>query len=137
MRRISLTVVMLGMGAALIAGAGVSIVPNALMDLDRLVGTHASVAAAALGVGMCAAAVNPAAHLSWVRIGILYSALVVLYQAVIYLALGVPPAPAPLAFSLACGVLLVLLYPHRRDLLPKTPKQAQPSPVFPGKTETA
>ena len=132
MRRISLSVVMMVLGVALIAGAAVSILPIALIGLDPYVGTHTSVAAAALGAGICLAAVNPAAHLSWVRIAILYSVLVIAYQVAINLALGVPMAAAPMLFGLATGLLMILLYPNRKDLLPKSPRSPLAAAVAPG-----
>ena len=120
------------LGLALIAGAAVSIFPTALFGLDPYVGTHASVAAAALGIGICLAAFNPAAHISWVRIGILYSVLVIIYQVVVNLALGVPMSAAPIVFGLLTGILMIVLYPNRTDLLPKSPRVPVAADVLPG-----
>ena len=61
MRRLLLTVGMLLMGMALVGGAAVSLVGTSLLPLDQEVGTHASAAGAVLGIGLMAAAVNPAA----------------------------------------------------------------------------
>ena len=138
MRRIALSVVMTLLGMALIAGGVVSIFPIALIGFDPIIGTHASVAAAALGIGLCLAAWNPAAHITWVRIGIIYSGLVVLYEIVLYFYLGIPLAPVPLIFGVGCGVLLVALYPRRMDLLPKSPTTSEAvSPPFAGRESTA
>ena len=132
MRRIALSVVMMVLGVALIAGAAVSIFPTALFGLDPYVGTHASVAAAALGIGICLAAVNPAAHVSWVRIGIIYSGLVIVYQVVVNLALGVPMSAAPIILGLVTGILMIVLSPNRTDLLPKSPRAPGAAAALPG-----
>ena len=120
------------LGVALIAGAAISIIPIALIGLDPYIGTHASVAAAALGMGICLAAVNPAAHLSWVRIAILYSVLVIGYQVAVNLILGVPMSAAPIVFGLVTGGLMVALYPNRKDLLPKSPRAPVAAAELPG-----
>lgn len=132
MRRIGLTVVLTALGVALIGGAAVSLFPVALIGLDPYIGTHASVAEAALGCGLCLAAVNPAAHLSWIRIAIVYAILTVAYELVLYFYLGVPLAPMPLGIGLVAGLLLILLYPNRGDLLPKSPRTPAAAAAFPG-----
>ena len=88
MKRIALTFVMLLMGTALIAGGAESIFPMALLPLDEAIGTHSSVAAIALGMGLCVSAFKPAAHIGWVRMGILYGLLVIAYQVAMYFYLG-------------------------------------------------
>lgn len=132
MRRIGLTVVMTALGVALIAGGAVSIFPNALLGLEPYVGTHSSVAAVALGFGLCLAAANPAAHVSWVRIALVYVVLAVAYELVLFFYLGLGLAPLPLGFGIACGILLVALYPNRGDLLPKSPRTPEPAANLPG-----
>jgi len=52
MRRKALTAVMLLFGVMLIAGGVISIIPTALFPVDQYLGSHASVAAVAMGVGM-------------------------------------------------------------------------------------
>jgi len=76
MKRLFLTFVMLLMGMALVGGAAVSLVGTALVPLDQQVGTHASAAGAVLGIGLMAAAINPAGNIGWVRAGILYGIVV-------------------------------------------------------------
>src|SRR4029077_6707572 len=81
MRRLLLTVGMLLMGMALVGGAAVSLVGTSLLPLDQEVGTHASAAGAVLGIGLMAAAVNPAGNIGWVRAGILYGFVVLAFEA--------------------------------------------------------
>src|SRR5207245_11246492 len=81
MKRLFLTVVMLLMGMALVGGAAASLVGTALIPLDQQVGTHTSAAGAVLGIGLMAAAINPAANIGWVRAVIRYG--------IVFLALGI------------------------------------------------
>jgi hypothetical protein len=131
-RRIGLTVVLMLMGALLIAGAVFSMIPTGLFPLDQWVGVHASVAAAALGIGLCAAAWDPVANVSWVRIAILYSGLVVVYQFLALLIVGVPLSPAPLIFGIVSAALLVVFYPFRGQLLPERGLDRRPTSTTTG-----
>jgi hypothetical protein len=132
MRRTVLTFVMMLEGALLILGAVGTILPTAVFPIDQYLGSQASAAAAALGVGLCVAAANPPAHVAWVRIGILYAGLTVGYQAFTYFLLGKPIAPASLTIAVVCGILMAVLYPHRGDLMPKTPRQLRAASIAPG-----
>lgn len=118
MRRIALTTVMLLMGTSLIAGGAASIYPTALIPLDETIGTHSSVAAIALGMGICVSAMRPTKHIGWIRIGILYGPLVVAYEIALYFLIGKPFNPGPVIFGLACSLLLAVLYPQRAKLIP-------------------
>ena len=131
MKRIALTFVMALMGAALIAGGAESIFPNTLLPLDEAIGTHSSVAAIALGMGICISAFKPAAHIGWVRIAILYGLLVIAYQIVLYFYLGKPFSPAPLIFGIACSLLLTALYPDRGKLIPPPTDEPASTPFEP------
>jgi hypothetical protein len=132
MRRIVLTFVMMLEGALLIAGAVATVLPTALFPFDEFVGSQASAAAAALGVGLCVAAANPRAHVAWVRIGILYAVLTLGQQAFVYFVLGKPVALLAVSVALVGGVLMAVLYPQRGDLMPKTPRQQRATSVVPG-----
>jgi hypothetical protein len=101
-----------------------------LLPLDEVTGTHSSVAAIALGMGICISAVRPAAHIGWVRMGILYGPLVVAYEALLLHLFNKPFSPGPLIFGLSCSFLLALLYPDRGRLIPPaTEAEAQPVPT--------
>ena len=128
MRRMALTTVMLLMGTALIAGGAESIYPTALLPLDETIGTHSSVAAIALGMGICLAGMRPAMHVGWVRIGILYGPLVVAYQVTTFFLIGKPFSFGPLIFGLGCSLLLAVLYPQRGKLIPPT-TDSEPAPA--------
>lgn len=120
MKRLFLTVVMLLMGMALVGGAAASLVGAALIPLDQQVGTHTSAAGAVLGIGLMAAAINPAANIGWVRAGILYGIVVFGFEIGSHFLLGAPFNIGPVVFGLACALLLVALYPERRSLVPPT-----------------
>src|SRR5712691_883679 len=118
MKRLFLTVVMLLMGMALVGGAAVSLVGTALVPLDQQVGTHASAAGAVLGIGLMAAAVNPAGNIAWVRAGILYGVVVLAFELGSWKVWGAEFHIGPVVFGLAFSLLLIALYPERRALVP-------------------
>ena len=117
-RRIALSATMLVLGVCLVASAAVSTFPNLLLPLGQYMGTHSSVAAAALGFGICVAAFNPVAHVSWIRIAIVYSILDVLYEIAMKAYMNAPFAPLPLALGIISAALLIGLYPQRQRLMP-------------------
>ncbi len=120
MRRVLLTISMLLMGMALVGGAAESLVGTSLVPLDQEVGTHASAAGAVLGIGLMAAAVNPAGNVGWVRAGILYGFVVLAFEAGSYFLLHSQFHLGPVFFGLAFSLLLIALYPQRRALVPPT-----------------
>jgi hypothetical protein len=103
------------------------------LPLDQEVGTHASAAGAVLGIGLMAAAVNPAGNIGWVRAGILYGFVVVAFEAGSYYVWHAPFHFGPVFFGLAFSLLLIATYPQRRKLVPSTEKKAvlAPEPVAP------
>src|SRR5713226_8758029 len=128
MRRLLLTAVMLLMGAALVGGSAKALFGDALLPLDQEIGTHSSAAGAVLGIGLMAAAFNPAANVAWVRAGILYGVVVLAFEAGAYFILGAREQfhIGPVFFGLAFSLLLIALYPQRRDLVPhQTPAAAK------------
>jgi hypothetical protein len=119
-RRLLLTVGMLLMGMALVGGAAVSLVGTTLLPLDQEVGTHASAAGAVLGIGLMAAAVNPAGNVGWVRAGILYGFVVLAFEAGSYFVWHASFHLGPVFFGLAFSLLLIATYPERKHLIPST-----------------
>jgi hypothetical protein len=129
MRRLLLTVGMLLMGMALVGGAAVSLVGTSLLPLDQEVGTHASAAGAVLGIGLMAAAVNPAGNIGWVRAGILYGFVVLAFEAGSYYLWRSPFHIGPVFFGLAFSLLLIATYPQRRQLIPSTSRRVTKTPT--------
>jgi hypothetical protein len=115
---------MLLMGMALVGGAAVSLVGTSLLPLDQEVGTHASAAGAVLGIGLMAAAVNPAGNIGWVRAGILYGFVVLAFEAGSYYLWHAPFHIGPVFFGLAFSLLLIATYPQRKQLVPATSRAA-------------
>jgi hypothetical protein len=126
MRRLLLTVGMLLMGMALVGGAAVSLVGTSLLPLDQEVGTHASAAGAVLGIGLMAAAVNPAGNIGWVRAGILYGFVVLAFEAGSYYLWHASFHIGPVFFGLAFSLLLIATYPERKQLVRSSPNPAPP-----------
>ncbi len=125
MRRIILSIGMLLMGVGLVGGAAQTLVGSPLAGLDEQVGTHGSAAAAVLGIGLIVAAVNPAASTGWVRAGILYGFVVLLFEAGGYFAFRKTFHLGPVIFGLAFSLLLIATYPQRE----KPVSMAAPEPA--------
>lgn len=123
-----LTVVMLLLGILLIAGSTVSIFATSLFPFDGLAGTDASVAGVAFGIGIAVAAFNPVAHVSWVRIAILYCILVIVYRVVFGMFWGTFGTGVPMVMAIIFGIALIVLYPTRGDLMPHSGTVAEDLP---------
>jgi len=135
MRRLMLTGVMVLMGAALVAGSARALFGERLFPLDQEIGTHASSAAAVLGIGLMAAAVHPSDNIAWVRAGILYGFITIAYEVGAHYMIGAEFFFGPVIFGIACSLLLIALYPQRSKLVPpmsdpptayRQPSQAAP-----------
>jgi hypothetical protein len=118
MRRLLLTIVMVLMGAALVAGSARALFGERLLPLDLELGTNASAAAAVLGIGLMAAAIHPAANIAWVRAGILYGLVTIGYELGAHFLIGSKFYFGPVIFGIACSLLLIALYPQRNKLMP-------------------
>jgi len=134
---------MLLMGMGLVGGSAASLVGTTLLPLDQEVGTHTSAAGAVLGIGLMAAAVNPAANIGWVRAGILYGFVVLAFEAGSYLLWRAPFHLGPVIFGLAFSLLLIATYPHRKALVPAgreasaaKPEASKPEPSKPAPPES-
>src|SRR2546430_17254561 len=117
MKRIILPVGMLLMGIALVGGAAQTLI-GSLASLDEQIGTHGSAAAAVLGVGLIVAAVNPSAHLGWVRAGILYGLVVLVFEGGSWLGFPKTFHPGPVIFGLGFALFLIAPSPQPEKLLP-------------------
>jgi hypothetical protein len=124
-----LTGVMVLMGAAMVAGSARALFGDNLLPLDLQLGTHASAAAAVLGIGLMVAAVNPAGNITWVRAGILYGLVTVAYELGAHFWIGSEFYWGPVIFGLACSLLLVALYPQREKLVPPLTNPPEPRTV--------
>jgi hypothetical protein len=113
-----LTLVMVLMGAAMVAGSARALFGNALLPLDLEIGSNSSAAAAVLGIGLMAAAVHPANNIAWVRAGILYGLVTVFYELGAHYIIGSRFYFGPVIFGIACSLLLIALYPQRAKLVP-------------------
>jgi len=129
MKRLLLTVGMLLMGMGLVGGAAAALIPTSLLPLDQEVGTHTSAAGAVLGIGLMAAAVNPAANIGWVRAGILYGFVVLAFEAGAYFLWRASFHLGPVIFGLAFSLLLIATYPERKKLIPSARSSTRKSAV--------
>lgn len=138
MRRLLLTVVMVLMGAAMVAGSGRALFGEALAPLDLEIGTNASAAAAVLGIGLMAAAIHPGHNIAWIRAGILYGFVTVGFEIGAYYLIGSKFYIGPIIFGLACSLLLIALYPQPAKLVPplRDPPTAYRMPQSPAAITT-
>jgi hypothetical protein len=137
MRRILLPVGMLLMGIALVGGAAETLVGSTLTPLDEQIGTHGSAAAAVLGIGLIFAAANPSAHIGWVRAGILYGFVVLLFEGGSYFLFRKTFHLGPVIFGLAFSLLLIAAYPERKKLIPSSAMPGRKPAVTPAPPEAA
>ncbi len=127
MKKVLLPVGMLLMGIALVGGAAETLVGSSLTPLDEQIGTHGSAAAAVLGIGLIVASVNPPGHIGWVRAGILYGFVVLLFEGGSWLLFHKTFHLGPVIFGLAFSLLLIATYPERKKLIPTV---AAPKPAI-------
>jgi hypothetical protein len=123
-----LTAVMLLMGMTMVAGSARALFGNALLPLDQEIGTHSSAAAAVLGIGLMAAAINPRANVSWVRAGILYGIVTIFFEVGAHFWIGAEFFIGPIIFGVACSLLLIALYPQPGKLVPPVTDQPATKP---------
>jgi len=70
-----------------------------------------------LGIGLIIAAFNPSGSVAWVRAGILYGLVVLVFEIVAAIH-GKGFHLGPVIFGLAFTLLLIAAYPERKKLLP-------------------
>lgn len=127
--RLAVNLVMVLLGVMLIVGSALSMIGTTIFPFDQWIGTRASAAGIAFGVGVAAAGVHPRSHISWVRLAVLYCLLDVVYEAGSWIVLGSAGfAPVPFLISLIFAGLLVFLYPDRGRLVPTPQAVEQTAP---------
>jgi hypothetical protein len=109
---------MLLMGILLVIGSTLSTFATSIFPFDKYLGINASVAGVVFGFGMAIASFDPEANLSWIRMGIMYAVLLVLYQLVFGYFVGVALNWGPIVVGVIFAFALVLLYPRGIDLIP-------------------
>src|SRR5690348_9349976 len=119
---------MLLMGIGLLGGAVGTVLVAEFRPIDEQVGTNGSAAAAVLGVGLIIAAINPSGSVAWVRAGILYGLVVLVFEITNVVVSHKDFHLGPVIFGLAFTLLLIAAYPERKKLL---------GDVVPNKDETA
>jgi hypothetical protein len=117
---VALPAVMVLMGVLLITSSLLAgFFGTVLFPMDQQFGTRGTIAGVAFGVGVAAAAVNPTGHVSWVRAAIVYCGLDVVYEILLFAWLGGHAfSLISLIVSAIFGVLLIVLYPNRKALVP-------------------
>ena len=137
MRPLILRIGMLLMGIGLLGGAVGTVLVAEFRAIDEQVGTNGSAAAAVLGIGLIVAAFNPSGSVAWVRAGILYGVVVLVFE-IVSAAHGHRFHLGPVIFGLAFTLLLVAAYPERKKLLPeRETKKEGPEPVASTSSERA
>src|SRR5690348_5785114 len=127
MRPLILRIGMLLMGIGLLGGAVGTVLISSFKAIDEQVGTNGSAAAAVLGIGLIIAAINPSGSVAWVRAGILYGLVVMVFEIVSAIH-GKGFHLGPVIFGLAFTLLLIAAYPERRKLLRDTSPPTTPAP---------
>ena len=135
MRPLILRIGLLLMGIGLLGGAVGTVLVASFKAIDEQVGTNGSAAAAVLGIGLIIAAINPSGSVAWVRAGILYGLVVLVFEIVSAIH-GKGFHLGPVIFGLAFTLLLIAAYPERRKLLsdtlrPKASKPVEEAPTAP------
>jgi hypothetical protein len=118
------------MGIGLLGGAVGTVLVQSFKAIDEQVGTNGSAAAAVLGIGLIIAALNPSGSVAWVRAGILYGLIVLVFEIVSAIH-GKGFHLGPVIFGLAFTLLLIASYPERAKLLPETGLGRRSRPATP------
>lgn len=138
MRPIILRIGLLLMGIGLLGGSVGTELIDSFKAIDEQVGTNGSAAAAVLGIGLIVAAFSPSGALGWVRAGILYGVIVLVFE-VVSAVHGKGFHLGPVIFGLAFTLLLIAAYPERKKLLPSsssTPPPDEKPGTAPAEEET-
>src|SRR5438132_12498186 len=125
MRPLILRIGLLLMGIGLVGGAAGTVLVTSFAPVDEQVGTHGSAAAAVLGIGLVVAAINPSGSIAWIRAGILYGIVVLIFEIISGLS-GKGFHLGPVIFGLAFTLLLIAAYPERKRLIGDTVDEPTP-----------
>src|SRR5438270_7903855 len=128
-RPLILRIGMLLMGIGLLGGAVGRVLVESFKSIDEQVGTNGSAAAAVLGIGLIIAAFNPAGSVAWVRGGILYGLVVLVFE-IVSATQGKGFHLGPVIFGLAFSLLLIATYPERKRLIGDNGASVKPSPLL-------
>ena len=139
MRPLILRIGLLLMGIGLLGGAVGTVLVSSFKAIDQQVGTNGSAAAAVLGIGLIIAAFNPSRSVAWVRAGILYGLVVLVFEIANVVVAHKDFQLGPVIFGLAFTLLLIAAYPERRKLIGDTlpPKASKTSEEVTPAVETA
>jgi len=129
-RPLILRIGLLLMGVGLLGGAAGRVLVASFKSIDEQVGTNGSAAAAVLGIGLIVAAFNPSRSIAWVRAGILYGLVVLIFE-IVSAVRGNDFHLGPVIFGLAFTLLLIAAYPERRKLLPEGAMPGGKTPATP------
>ena len=80
--KLALNIVMVVFGVLMIVGGLLASVGTTIFPFDSLIGTRATIGAVAFGAGLALAGMQPAVPATWVRAGLFYCLLDVLYEVV-------------------------------------------------------
>ena len=128
--KLALNIVMVVFGVLLIVGSLLASVGTTLFPFDQLVGTRAAIAGVAFGAGLALAGMQPVVPATWVRAGLVYCVLDILYEIVAPFWLGgAGISIVSLLISLILGGLLIFLYPNRSELVPRSTMAAPATPA--------
>jgi hypothetical protein len=118
MKERTLSVVMLLMGILIVVGSTASTFATSIFPFDKYLGINASVAGVVFGIGLAAASFDPETNVSWIRMGIMYAVLLVIYQLVFGYFVGVPINWGPIVLGIGFAVVLIALHPRGVELMP-------------------
>ena len=119
--KLALNIVMVVFGVLMIVGGLLASVGTTIFPFDSLIGTRATIGAVAFGAGLALAGMQPAVPATWVRAGLFYCVLDVLYEVVnLFWLGGAGVSIVSLLIALILGGLLIFLYPSRGDLWPRS-----------------
>jgi len=103
------------MGILIVMGSGLGFIGSTFFWFDTWAGVSASVAGIAFGAGIMIAGFDPEGNVSWVRAGIVYAILEVVYQ--IFNQITVSRFDiVPFLVAVIVAVLLLVLYPNKSQL---------------------